>query len=95
MNGNSQSPGGSIRTIQILRATAALMVVFHHSISSLPAVKSMLPSDFGASGVDIFFVVSGFIIVVATHSKARGAGEFFIARLVRVAPIYWIITTIL
>jgi exopolysaccharide production protein ExoZ len=46
----------------------------------------------GAAGVDVFFVISGFIIwTVASEGEAR-AGVFFWRRLTRVAPAYWVAT---
>ncbi len=70
-------------SIQYLRAIAALMVVLHHTINS----KSY--SAF-ASGVDIFFVISGFIMYVAARNE--NYVDFLGRRVIRVAPLYWIAT---
>jgi exopolysaccharide production protein ExoZ len=70
------------------RAFAALGVVVFH-LGLLPATS--LPFQVGASGVDLFFVLSGFII---PHS-ASGDARFFLARrLLRVLPAYWIATAL-
>jgi len=49
--------GDTIGGIQVLRATAAILVVAHHARHSVPGSEGW-PS-FGAAGVDIFFVISG------------------------------------
>jgi peptidoglycan/LPS O-acetylase OafA/YrhL len=88
-------------TIQAGRAIAALLVVaFHTSISifALPKYFSDQPFgrlfDFGHSGVDFFFVLSGFIILYV-HSTDIGRSEklrpYLFKRLIRIYPIYWII----
>ena len=73
--------------IQYLRALAALSVLAFHSIGSPET------TIFGvlSAGVDLFFVISGFIMVLITdsHSKPRA---FLIDRFVRIVPLYWIAT---
>ena len=62
-----------IWTLQYLRALAALMVVFHHAGEQLaPHGQLVLPVDAGVgqAGVDIFFVLSGFIMVYITHGRS-------------------------
>ena len=77
-----------LNNLQGLRALAAIgVVVFHFGL--MPA--TMLPFKVGASGVDLFFVLSGFIIA---HSSARSAPHFLVHRLMRVIPAYWIATLI-
>jgi exopolysaccharide production protein ExoZ len=88
---------GTIQTVQLLRAIAALFVVGFHS-TVLWADKSGSRGHVwnnGASGVDLFFVISGFIMLVSTRSLARRADgwrHFLILRLVRIAPMYWLAT---
>lgn len=82
--------------IQILRATAALAVMFAHAhgLAGTYDISDYVP-DFpiGAAGVDLFFVISGFVMVQAS-AKLFGAPKasiyFFLRRLARIAPIYWI-----
>ena len=80
-------------TIQYLRGIAALMVVWHHSRGQLERYAGLLPQHgFGASGVDLFFVISGFIMVLTTHGKSVTPGQFLHRRIVRVVPLYWLLT---
>jgi len=52
----------------------------------------------GRIGVDIFFMISGFVMYVTesehARSGARAALDFFVKRLIRVAPMYWLATVI-
>src|SRR5262249_39672775 len=66
----------TLDSLQALRAVAALSVVLYHI-------------DFigrGAFGVDIFFVLSGFIIC---HVTAADRQHFLLKRLIRIVPLYW------
>jgi exopolysaccharide production protein ExoZ len=82
-----------IRPIQYLRALAAMMVVWLHSRYVIPEVAERLgPPYFGGSGVDLFFIISGFIMVVTTAGKDISPAQFFRLRIVRVAPLYWLAT---
>jgi exopolysaccharide production protein ExoZ len=82
-----------IRSIQYLRGIAALMVVWHHALSQITGtiIFIRLP-EFGPSGVDIFFVISGFIMVVTTHARPITGRQFMGLRIVRVVPLYWLAT---
>jgi exopolysaccharide production protein ExoZ len=82
------------KSLQILRAVAATSVVyFHIGRSPLAPIPSPI-AVFGSFGVDIFFVISGFVMamVVANGHSAR---SFAIGRLTRIVPLYWILTTCL
>lgn len=75
--------------IQYLRAIAALMVVLFHAQSpgSFNPLKGY-PAT--AWGVDIFFVISGFIMyAIARNESPR---EFLVRRIIRVVPLYWLAT---
>ncbi len=84
--------------LQIVRAVAALIVVAFHAQGELRhrGLADPFPDlTAGAFGVDLFFVVSGFIMVVASERLFGhpGAGLPFIGRrLARVAPLYWVFT---
>jgi exopolysaccharide production protein ExoZ len=82
------------RGVQALRGLAALSVVGGHAVSARP---DMVGPDVAegaltilASGVDIFFVISGFIIASAAVSKPN-ALEFVFRRAVRIYPVYWLV----
>ena len=66
-------------SIELLRFLAATAVVFVH----IPIVK------FGNIGVDIFFAISGFVMMLSTESSSK---NFFLKRIIRVAPTYYIFT---
>jgi exopolysaccharide production protein ExoZ len=82
--------GRGLVFLQVLRAAAALAVATAH----IPQIGTVLPfSPYGAVGVDVFFVISGFIMV---HSSRRlyGTGDGWIIflgrRVARIVPIYWL-----
>ena len=83
-----------IWSIQVLRFVAALMVVYLHAsflAFTITGSYGILPaklSELGNAGVDIFFVISGFII--AKVAPGRTAGEFMMSRIKRVVPIYFV-----
>lgn len=66
-------------SIQALRGLAALFVVFQH-------VRFL---NFGAFGVDIFFCISGFMIMFTTEKSTK---YFFRKRLIRILPLYYLMT---
>jgi exopolysaccharide production protein ExoZ len=82
-----------IRSIQYLRALAAMLVVWVHALYVIPGVAELWGAPFfGGSGVDLFFVISGFIMVITTARTDLTPVEFFGLRIVRVAPLYWLAT---
>ena len=91
----------NLQLIQALRGIASLLVVFLHATSnSSEILKSNFLFDifkFGGAGVDIFFVLSGFII---TYTSFTGLGDinklsaFLKRRFIRIFPTYWIIISL-
>jgi exopolysaccharide production protein ExoZ len=72
------------------------MVVWHHSLIQIAGMQQLIHvRDFGPSGVDLFFVISGFIMFVTTTEKPLTPGAFFSLRLVRVMPMYWLMTLVM
>lgn len=87
--GFSYSPG-----LQLLRGLAALMIVFLH----LGVAEARYGSDgwrflegfrVGAAGVDIFFVISGFVMMLVVKNKQTSPVLFLKNRLSRIYPNYW------
>jgi len=92
----------SLLSIQILRAVAALMVAVVHTRYEFElkfGLGDLIPQMTGmAAGVDLFFVISGFVMAYGSiHAFCRpGAPQDFITRrLIRIVPLYWIATSIL
>lgn len=89
-----------IHNVQHLRGFAALIVVMHHCFwtareyDMFPVMQTLFRS-WGGSGVDIFFVISGFIMVTIQSRKHRDGVEFFVNRIIRIVPIYWFLTLLL
>jgi exopolysaccharide production protein ExoZ len=82
-----------IYTIQILRGIAALLVVLYHYSDYLKPVIPGANTGYvlfggGYAGVDIFFIISGFIIVVSTERVEHANPlDFSIRRFFRVVPL--------
>ncbi|MCV5708199.1 acyltransferase [Escherichia coli] len=80
-----------IKSIHYLRGIAALVVVAFHLRSNLNGIYAQKDLGYllfsgGASGVDLFFIISGFIITLST-AKKTSASDFIIKRLFRIYPI--------
>jgi len=84
--------------LQLLRALAAIMVLIGHVIAEAEHYFSMpLPGDAipWTRGVDIFFVISGFVITLSAQRYVGRPAAFMWRRLVRVVPLYWLFTTLM
>jgi exopolysaccharide production protein ExoZ len=83
--------------LQYLRAIAALMVIYFHAILQLRNVQPDAVMNgllFGKSGVDLFFVLSGFVMWITTADRQIGAREFYLRRIIRIVPLYWMLTLV-
>ena len=91
-----RSRGTTIDSIQYLRAIAAWLVVAYHLSASLESQLGWQHSfAIGAIGVDIFFVISGYIMaMIASRTVRFSAAEFLLRRFVRIAPLYWMVTIV-
>jgi exopolysaccharide production protein ExoZ len=82
--------------LQYLRAIAAIMVAVFHIGETIPAYSPYLGGIHALrlwTGVDVFFVISGFIMTVTGARLAPG--EFVVRRLIRIVPLYWLLTSLL
>jgi exopolysaccharide production protein ExoZ len=91
----------SLLSIQILRAVAALAVCGVHfdQMTLMLAGHSNDPIPLYplAAGVDLFFVISGFVMVYSSEPLFGRSGspkEFLVRRLARIVPLYWLTMTI-
>jgi len=78
-----------INSIQYLRALAVVLVVWAHASEQLVWISTYLPGTYGAVGVDIFFVISGFIMVYTRANRNITPLVFFTRRIKRIVPLYW------
>src|SRR5262249_17760692 len=90
-----------LQSIQALRFAAALAVILFHLTYLLwdtPFIAAIRPiARSGKAGVDVFFVISGFIIFMVSTKLdwSQGtlpvASSFAFRRAVRIYPLYWLI----
>jgi exopolysaccharide production protein ExoZ len=81
--------------LQYLRAIAALMVVYFHSVLQVPKVNPGFDWQFhlfGETGVDVFFVLSGFVMWLTTAGRTISPLDFYRRRIRRIVPLYWMAT---
>ncbi|WP_051645230.1 acyltransferase [Labrenzia sp. DG1229] len=95
-----------LENIQALRAIAALGVVLSHAHSRVERTYPSLISEsfvdrfgglswIGHAGVDLFFVISGFIMIYVhfdDFATRNAPFQFFVKRLIRIVPIYWLLS---
>ena len=98
-------------SLQVLRGIAAIIVVCHHVFRTLtinlatefPDLNLAVPSvlqhgnliDLGSAGVDIFFVLSGFLMIYISEPYRTGqrtVGHFLMQRIIRIWPLYVLAT---
>ena len=94
---------GTIFSIQILRFVAAFAVTLYHGHGALLSWLGVASDEaygggweVGASGVHIFFVISGFVMVLTSYKGGRAIGPhiFLQRRFLRIYPIYWVLALI-
>lgn len=92
-------------SVQGLRGIAALLVVVHHYNEIYGSIHKLAGGDapwlltyghlsfFGAVGVPVFFVISGFVIGQQRFDLGpRGVYAFMAKRISRIVPLYWVMT---
>lgn len=96
---NDQAPERlRLNSVHAIRALAALLVATLHTFSrEQQEIDSFLPHwlEFARIGTDMFFVMSGAVMVYATANRPHNSAQatsFLYDRLTRVLPVYWIAT---
>lgn len=109
----AQAIQSKLHSVQALRGVAALMVLFYHIGEQMIHAARLRsgggaqiltdnwltsgPWKQGYSGVDLFFVISGFIMVYVTYKSGRSVkdiGRFLYKRIVRIYPLWWVFVSI-
>ena len=93
----------TILGIQLLRGVAATAVVISHvqwDLTNHLSLPTALPEQLslGNAGVDLFFVISGFVMVYSSEDLFGRPGamrEFLVRRVARIVPLYWLVTTLM
>ncbi|WP_371355763.1 acyltransferase family protein [Pseudomonas chlororaphis] len=89
-----------LKELDLLRFLAAIAVVFFHyafrgyakgDMSTMPYPLLAEPAKYGYLGVELFFMISGFVILMTASSN--NLRVFFISRVVRLCPAYWVCCT--
>jgi len=88
----SLNPRREVVGVQYLRAFAASSVLLHHALDQYPQTHALMPNGAFQGGVDIFFVISGFIMMHTTAHRRMTGMEFLQRRLLRITPLYWTMT---
>lgn len=89
-----------LNSIQYLRAFAALLVVASHAVKEVSHANmqdTLNITLLGQFGVDVFFVISGFIMYYVTVNSSNSLTSsivFLQKRFIRIVPIYWLLTVI-
>lgn len=93
----------TLLSIQALRAVAAAMVVIFHQVNAERVYGGGTTvlggwAHLGYAGVDVFFVISGFIMATVTAGRfgsRGGAIDFLAKRAIRIYPLYWLCTAVI
>ena len=92
--GDKKRATSTVAPLELLRGLASLNVFVWHLINTkIPVVH--IPGLYYAvawsrESVIVFFVLSGYVICLSQERKHRDAGPFFLARIKRICPIYWV-----
>ena len=83
--------------VQYLRAVAALAVFYFHlseAFKNHSSSNGVPIEQIGAAGVDLFFVISGFIMAMIVWNRPTTFSGFLKDRLIRIVPLYWMLTLV-
>lgn len=101
--GQESLGGEKLISLQVLRGFAAFLIVLFHAIHDVNGLYELEKGAFFPNptaliyGIDLFFVISGFIMVYTAYGKTgvTEAKSFLLRRIIRVVPLYWFFTFIL
>ncbi|MEZ5942725.1 MAG: acyltransferase [Planctomycetaceae bacterium] len=94
---------GHIPSLDGVRGLAIIMVIGFHLIQGVPCIRQEVPgvirklSSLGQTGVDLFFVLSGFLItgILLKHrSRDRALVNFWGRRFLRIFPLYYVVLAV-
>jgi exopolysaccharide production protein ExoZ len=104
---NATSVNSKIDAVQGLRGLAALLVVVDHSLHHFSDIGPFDPErsghfyyvadTLGRHGVEIFFLISGFIMTMTSYDEFASPGAvtaFLSRRILRIVPLYWLLTAL-
>jgi peptidoglycan/LPS O-acetylase OafA/YrhL len=92
---------GRVQVLRFIAATAVLVAHLQHEVvSHFPAGATFQPFTLidGGVGVDLFFVISGFIMFHVSDKKfgrSGATGSFLIRRFLRISPLYYLATLLM
>jgi peptidoglycan/LPS O-acetylase OafA/YrhL len=91
-NGGARAPRVHIWQFDVLRGVAVLGVIFCHASQRLPMAWVHWLGAYGWCGVDLFFVLSGFLITGILVDSREAPGyftNFYAKRILRIWPLYF------
>lgn len=91
-------PRPFVDNLQLLRLLAASAVLVSHAASRFVPEDGPFWRVPWVAGVDLFFVISGFVMALLAHGRwgrPGAAGAFMVRRIVRIVPAYWFFTLLL
>jgi peptidoglycan/LPS O-acetylase OafA/YrhL len=92
-NSAPQQSSGRLLELDALRGIAAFSVVIYHFTTYYSKVSGhkqalIFPFPYGMYGVEIFFIISGFVILMTLNRTKKGL-DFIVNRFSRLYPTYW------
>ncbi|QXW41213.1 acyltransferase [Klebsiella grimontii] len=81
-----------IKELEGLRGLMALWVVFGHSLAALPLInKHVPPTALNSYAVDVFIILSGFVIFFMIDNKRQPYFQYITQRFFRIFPLYLLV----
>ena len=83
------TPQNRLVELDCLRGISAIAVVLFHYTYAINHEDKLFGLQYGYLGVDLFFIISGFVIFLSIE-KSKNIFDFPISRFLRLFPIYWV-----